>query len=172
MGKRLSRDISECETYCSSTPRGLSSYRISSLNSFPSAHLLWTTVLDCTTKAGSSHLNEDLSLLTSSDLLPPVPFHTARCWTLCTLPNAQPPGQKYSSRGREEKIFRLIHPLHNPRCSIHWVTLQIGPGTWTHHEYRVVFPPCSDSAAVLTGAVNQSNFDDISPWIKFGTLFG
>lgn len=171
MGKRLSGDISECETYCSSTPRGLSSYRISSLNSFPSARLLWTTVLDCTTKAGS-HLDEDLSLLTSPDLLPPVPFHTERCWTLCTLPNAQPPGQKYSSRGREEKIFRLIHPLHNPRCSIHWVTLQIGPGTWTHHEYRVVFPPCSDSAAVLTGAVNQSNFDDISPWINFGTLFG
>lgn len=93
----------------------------------------------------------------------PIPLHTHQCWTVCTLPNAQPPGQSYNSRGREEKVFRLIPPLHSVKNSVCWVTLQAGPEAWTHHEYQVIFPSCPDCVAILTGAANQSNLNDISP---------
>lgn len=149
------------------------------LSSFPPAHLLlaghtWTAVSERTTEADSSHLNEDLFVFSPGqegiNLMSPV-LHTHQCWTVCTLPSPQPPGQSSSSRGREENVFRVIPPLHSVRNSVHWVTLQTGPEAWTHHDYRVTFPSCPDCVAVLTGAVNQSNLHDISPRINFGTLF-
>lgn len=177
MDEWFTGDLSGCETYCPTTARGLPSYGGSSLISIPPAHLLltrhmWTTVPEHTSKAGSSDLNKDLCVLTSPALVSPVPFHTHQCWTVCTLPNAQPPGQSYSSRGREEKISRLIPLFRSPRSSVHWVTLQIGPKAWVHHECRVIFPSCPNCVAVLTGAVNQGNLDVISPRINCGTLFG
>lgn len=88
------------------TARGLCIWGVSSLSSFPPAHLLlaghmWTTVPECKTKAGSSYLSEDLfCLLTLPDqeiiiLVSPAPLHTHQCWTVWALPSAQPPGQSY-----------------------------------------------------------------------------
>ena len=173
-GEWFAGHLSGCETYCPTTAGRILIYGGSSLSWFLPAHLLlaghmWTAVPKQETKAGSSHLNEDLCLLTSPGLVSPVHFHRHQCWTVCTLPNAQPLGQSHSSRAREEKVFRLIPPLHSPRNSICWVTLQTGPEAWTHHEYQVIFPSCPDCVAVLTGAVNQSNLYDISPWINLAS---
>lgn len=129
-------DLSGCETYCPTTARGLPIGGDSSLSSFPPAHLLLaghtrTAVSERTTEAESSHLNEDLFVFSPGQeviiLVSPVLLHTHRCWTVCTLPSAQPPGQSHSSRGREGNVFRLIPPLHSVRNSVHWVTLQTGP---------------------------------------------
>lgn len=138
MGNDFGRDLIGYENYCPIRAGGLPIWGDSSLSSFPPAHLLLT---------GSSPHTPVLDSLYPSQY--------------------QPQGQKYSRRDGEEKVFRLIPLLYSLRNRAPCITLQIGPKSWTHHEYQVIFSFCPDCVAVLTSAVRHRNLDDTNKWINF-----